>query len=112
MTKPEHSHLHTSATKRIRKVYRIALPILFKYLWLFFIKKFISNQRYQQKSQALHQHSAQKIASAFRELEGAAGTTLAVLFPFDLSRISLKKVDLAKLRVEVLVDLDQGSRQS
>lgn len=59
-----------SATWRFRRAYRTAFIVLFSYLWLGLLKRFLSKKQYETRLMALHVRNAERVKTAILELKG------------------------------------------
>ncbi|MCF8246440.1 MAG: AarF/ABC1/UbiB kinase family protein [Saprospiraceae bacterium] len=59
-----------SAAWRFRRAYRTALTVMFSYLWLSFLKHFLSKKKYEKRQMALHVRNAERVKTAILELKG------------------------------------------
>ncbi|MBI1225407.1 MAG: AarF/ABC1/UbiB kinase family protein [Bacteroidetes bacterium] len=74
-----------SATWRFRRAYRTAFTVMFSYLWLSFVKRFISKKKYETRQMATHIRNAERVKTAILELKGLfikIGQLLSVLGNF------------------------------
>ncbi len=71
-----------SASWRFRRAYRTAFTVLFSYLWLSFLKRFLSKKKYETRLMTLHVRNAERVKTAILELKGLfikIGQLLSVL---------------------------------
>lgn len=71
-----------SRSWRFKRAYRTAFTVMFSYLWLSFVKHFISKKKYEKRSLALHIRNAERVKTAILELKGLfikIGQLLSVL---------------------------------
>ncbi len=71
-----------SRSWRFKRAYRTALTVMFSYLWLSFLKRFLSKKKYETRLMALHVRNAERVKMAILELKGLfikIGQLLSVL---------------------------------
>jgi ubiquinone biosynthesis protein len=112
-----------SASWRFRRAYRTAFAVLFSYLWLSFIKRFLSKKTYEKRLLDLHLRNAERVKIAILELKGLfikIGQLLSVLGnylpaefqkPLESLQDKIPPRPMAEVRERLLKEFGKGPEQ-
>lgn len=114
---------HQSSSWRFRRAYRTAFAVMFSYLWLSFIKRFLSKKAHESRLMALHVRNADRVKTAILELKGLfikIGQLLSVLGnylpaefqkPLESLQDKIPARPIAEVRARLLKEFGKGPEQ-